>query len=375
MADKEKEPAVSKDRENSGVEPVPARLDFFEWLERQFDGVGNFPEQIHVCGVSGDKNERLAAVPVKQIVFPPKMDKPPRDKIVAMSNEIIFEIQNDCNAFGKPKRYGVHLKHFSRDSAFYARFMIKAVPDASNESGSEEGEEGGSIEKRFGLQILDHKERMFEMYGGATSGLLEHYREALNASSIEISKLRTENADLREQLERALSLREEREERRQWSALKVRAGERTLDVGLALLPPLVNKMLGAKVLESKDSPEALTLRPYFQDVEEGGVLSKDQRDLLFGKYSDKSPFDLVVPGVLSKEQAELLCQISLCQVSPDALDRLLPPDGDLAISMDQLSAISTSCGLTMMQLAPLQMLIDERMKKKAARQTPAAAAN
>jgi hypothetical protein len=212
------------------------------------------------------------------------------------------------------------------------------------------------------------------MYGGATSGLLEHYRDALVTSSNEISKLRVENADLREQLERALSLREEREERRLWAALKVKAGERTLDVGLALLPPLVNKMLGAKVMENTDSPEALTLRPYFQDVEEGGTLSREQRDAVFGKYSDKPPFELVAPGVLTKEQSELLCKISLCKESPDALDRLLPPDGDLAISMDQLSAITTSCGLSMMQLAPLQMLIDERMKKKAARQPPAPAA-
>ena len=360
---KEKEPAVSKDREQSTVEPVPNRVDFFEWLEKQFDGASQFPEKIHVCAVSGKNGERLGPA-IKQIVFPPKMEKPSLEKLVAMSNEILYEIQNDCNAHNKRTLYGVHIAHFSRDSAFYARFPVSAQPALVGDTPDED--EDHPVEKRFGLQMLDHGERMFEMYGGANSGLLEHYRDALRESSIEISKLRTDNADLREQLERALSAREEREERRLWNALKVKGGERALDTALALMPPLVNKFLGEKVMDSKDTPETLALKPYFKVVAEGGLLSEEQREVIFGKFGDKPPFDQIAAGILSLDQGRILFQVASCEIPADELDRLLP-GGDLAVTPDQLSAL-TSSGLSMAQLMPLQILFDDRLKKRAQKQ-------
>ena len=250
------------------------------------------------------------------------------------------------------------------DSAFYARFPVSAQPALVGDTPDED--EDHPVEKRFGLQMLDHGERMFEMYGGANSGLLEHYRDALRESSIEISKLRTDNADLREQLERALSAREEREERRLWNALKVKGGERALDTALALMPPLVNKFLGEKVMDSKDTPETLALKPYFKVVAEGGLLSEEQREVIFGKFGDKPPFDQIAAGILSLDQGRILFQVASCEIPADELDRLLP-GGDLAVTPDQLSAL-TSSGLSMAQLMPLQILFDDRLKKRAQKQ-------
>lgn len=376
--DKKKVAQVDK----AAVEPTPKRADFFEWLERLFydePESASFPEKIEVRVVSGKNYERLGPM-IKQIIYGPgKEAKPPRTKLVELSNEILFRCQRDCDIQRRQVVYGIHVSHFSREVDFYERWLLRCqptgvhalegAPRGDDGSGGEDASDASLTQTAFTTQVLGHHERMFSLYGGAFEGLLDRMDRVLERQENRIEKQDFRIEKMTEILERALSLEAERAERREWQKLKVRAAEKGLDVGLALAPPLLNHLMSrsggtSNLPAGSETPETLTLKNFFKKVEEGGMLTKEQADAAFGVYDDKPPYNCVRPGVLSLDQARILWDVSQCKVPVDELDKLMP-GGMFAISFTQVQELQTNCGLTIEQLAPLHMIFEARQKKMA----------
>lgn len=346
-------------REKSQVEAVPRRPDFFEWLERLFDGA-QFPEKLETRVVQGKNFERLGPM-IKQIIFPPKAVKPTKEMLVALSNELLFLMQRDCDIQRKSVVYGVHCAHFSRDNDFYERWLHRATPSplrANDGIARDDAEEEQTQDARFSSQVLTHHERLFQLYGGGFEGLLDRFDRVLERQETRIIKQDERIEKLSEMLERSLSLEAERAEKREWNQLKIRSVEKALDLGLAIAPPLVNQIAGKQVIPTNDSSEAITLRGFFKKTSEGGSLTEEQAVKAFGTDDGK-------PGILSFDQAKLLWDVAHCKASPDELDKLLP-GGGLAVTPEQFVALQTMCGFAQEQIAPLYLLFQNRMKHKAA---------
>ena len=370
---------LSDDRAKAQVEPVPSRLDFFEWLEKLFwqePDQANFPEKIDVCPVSGPKFQRYHHS-IMQKVWIAGQPKPPRAKIVEISNEILYRCQADCDIQRKRTVYSVNIWHFARDQQPYERwlldmkpgqaFMLNGTPRADTE------DEETSLSEKFSGQVLGHHAEMFKLYGGGYEALLDRFDRDKERDASEIERLRRENRELREQLERALSLEVERAERREWAKFKVGAANRAAEIGFGLAPSVLGRLLGQGSAGSESS-ESLTLKPFFKPREEGGLLTPEQSDALFGVYDQErndekgNPF-CIRSGLFSFAQAKLLFDVSQCKVPADDLDKLLP-DGPLAISTDQFMKLQSS-GLGPEVLAPLFATFEPRLKKWSERQNGA----
>lgn len=376
MTDNKPEDKKRAQVDKSQVEPVPKRQDFFEWLETLFyqePEAANFPEKIEVRVVTGKNFERLGPM-VKQTVYGPGKDsKPTRGKLVELSNEVLFRCQRDCDIQRKPVVYGVHVSHFARETDFYERWLIRCQPtgvhslEGTPRAGGDDDAEGGRdiTQAAFTTQVLSHHERMFSLYGGAFEGILDRMDRVLERQENRIDKQDARIEKMSEVLERALSLEAERAERREWQALKIKAAEKGLELGVALAPPLLNSIMNKNQPAppvGTETPETMTLKAFFKKVEEGGQLTKEQSDAAFGVYDEEPPYKVIRQGVLNIDQVRLLWSVAQCEISADELDKLMP-GGPLAISAEQVMALQTQCGFDIAQLAPLHMIFEARQKK------------
>lgn len=349
-------------REKSQVEPIPKSPPLFEWLEKLFDGGSQFPEVIACRVVTGRNFERLGPL-IKQIIYPPKASKPSREELVSLTNELVGLMQRDSDIQRKRVVYGLHVSHKARESDFYERYLFACNPSPlhagegvprPDDSDSDPGER--TIEAQFAVQAMGHMERMFALYGGGFEGLLDRMDRVNEQQAQAIVKKDERIEKLSDMLERALSLEEERREKRDWSALKMRSVEKAFELGLAIAPPLLNQIAGRKLIETNDSSEAIALRNFFKKKSEGGQLTEEQAVLAFGSDDGK-------PGVLTYEQTKLLFEVAHCRIPVDELDKVLP-GGSLEISREQVMALTSKCGLSIEQLTPLHLIFDARMKQR-----------
>jgi hypothetical protein len=196
VADTNQKPQVDR------PEPLPKRQDFFEWLESLFDGSTQHPEKIELRIVSGKNLERLGPMN-KQMVYGPAdylpdpktskkasaagedagggSRKPSREKLVALSNELLFRAQKDCDESRKPHTYAVLVSHFARETEYYERWVLRLTPSGvygrehERDPGDEESESSPNnqivMQQAWLTQKMGHDEKMFGFYGGALEGL------------------------------------------------------------------------------------------------------------------------------------------------------------------------------------------------------------
>lgn len=349
------------DRDRATVEPIPKDEEFFLWLERLFDGSQNFPEYLDVRVVRG-KDFATMGPRIRQIPFPSGVPKPTREKLVAMSNEILHLVQRDCDQQRREVVYHVAAFHFNRSDEPYERFLIrrKAGPTYRNgESGASEDDEENNIEKRFSSQVLRHQEQMVGLLGAGYEGIIDRQDRTVQRLLDRIEKLETKNAQITEQLERALSNQIERDQQKAWNEMKIQNVQKALDLGMAVMPPLLNQLAGKQVVPTNDTAETITLKNFFKTTKEGGKLTEEQANAAFGTWDEKGT--LIKPGILTYEQSAILYEVAHGKRSPDDLDKLMP-GGPYAVSMEQFVALQQV--FTMEQLAPIGLIFQARQAKQ-----------
>lgn len=365
------------------VEPVVTDQDLFLWLEKLFydePEVSHFPETIDVRLVSGKHNEKFGPFIWKKSYAPINASdeavkkgagtgKPTREQLVRLSNELLHHMQKDCDESTKPQTYGIHAWHFSTDSEPYTRKIRNLRPKGRYTAGqngqsirteAEGDDEDDPLEKRFGKKILDHGETMFRLYTEALVGLVDRYHRDKERDSQEIDNLHTRLASKSEQLERALSLELDREERRDWSKIKGEGVKKALELGSHMFYPLLSKFGGPA---AEQSAEVMTLKNFFKLAGQGGSLTDEQAAAAFGHWDEKGT--IIKDGLLSPAQCEILVRVSNGQMHPDELDKLMPGGGPLAITMEQVAGMQEI--FPMEQLAPILTIFQSRASKLASK--------
>lgn len=364
------------DRDRALIDPVPKDAAFFEWLEKLFyddPEVAHFPEVIDCRPVSGKHCEKLGPYIFKKTFAPIKaseeavkksvgVKKPSREKLISMSNEILFLMQKDCDESRRVQTYGVHVWHFSLGDEPYMRYLKHCKPHGrygKMDGNGSDDDEVLTTEQRFGVQVLGHQEKMFGLYGGAFEGMLDRFDRLIERSYDRIEKQDAVIQRQAEMLERALSQEAERAEKVKWMEIKAKAADKALEFGFAVAPPMLNSLIGKPIIPNAETAESITLKNFFKTVEDGGSLTKSQADTAFGVW-DENNKNLVKQGILSHSQSEILFQVGYGQRHTDELDKIMP-GGPMGISKDQIAALLKI--FPMEQLAPLMILFESRSKR------------
>jgi hypothetical protein len=361
--------------------PVVKNEALFAFLEALFYGPPEpeqYPERVEVNVVAGRASEQLKATVWSQQFAPIKatgevlkrstgQGKPSRERLAALSNLLLQSMQQDCDQCGKRRSYGVHAWSTVRGDNPYMRFLWTVDPKGRYPRGAAGGDEEDDLDAkdRFVVQVMDQYRKMFEVHTEAMAGLVDRYNRDKERDSNEIDKLHRQKSAINEQLDRALSMELDREERREWVRLRRQMADRGWQALETYGPLLVGSLIGKnKVIDSPananaDAAVIESLRTFLKTTEEGGTMTMQQAIAAFGDWDEKSGA-LITAGALSAEQAGILLQVATGKVPVDAIDRLIPPRGPNAITPDQFIKLTQI--FTREQLEPLRDLFMKRQQ-------------
>jgi hypothetical protein len=367
------------DRDRHQPDLLPKDQAFFEWLEKLFydePEVAHFPEKIEVRVMAGAKKDRYGQI-LKVYAFAPKKatkveqeagagaGKPTREKLVYMSNEMLYLMQRNCDELRRSQVYGVAVWHLTMETEPYQCWIKRCNPQKryASENGADDDDDETSDEQRWSTQLLRHQESMVGLLGSGYEGVVDRLDRIVERLLKRNESLEDKNGKLFDMLERALSLEQERIRAAKWDDLKIGATQKGLDLGLALAPPIINQLTGKQAVAGEATFETITLRNFLKTTGEGGQLTKEQADAAFGEFGPPPALALIKPGILSEAQGDIIIGVANGKLAPDELDKLLPggPSPTTVMSMEQLAALQQV--FPPEQLMPLQMIFQARYQK------------
>jgi hypothetical protein len=366
--DKDTEPRVRP-------EPIPADPKFVEFLLSLWSQ-NTVPQKIEVWTVRNSKGKihRLSQIR-PPVVYPPTSKEPTQEELVELSNRILYDAQRNCDVLGKQQTYGVIPYQFGSGDDYICVWPITLKPKERILGGSRsEGLDGG---------LDDDDDDMSGLGGGAQARLLTYSlkqneqsladRRFLMHEVLEIvrdsnEQLRAENESLRRQLEsmhkqsleniklqqELLDRSQERKLKARWSEVGIGTVEKTVETGLAMLPPLLNRLSGKEVVKTSESMESIIVANFIKSI------TPEQARTAFGYQGEGMPS--LPDAIFTNDQAALFGAIAAKQLPGDKVDEFLP-GGKLEITGDQLMR-AQQC-FTPEQLYPIGDLIRSRMERKA----------
>jgi hypothetical protein len=381
-------------KEKAQIDPSPKNPALLGWLEGLFYGPSDYPQKLEVRMMWGARHQNGGPV-IKQILFPPNMidpaqrvdsdekvessgktdrrkHKPNREELVEISHDILARIQLECDATGKAAVYYVLATHLLRDDQPYERFPIRANPKGGvrrSEDGEDDDELGetGSLKKGY-LQGMVQNREMFTLLGSMIEGLVDRQDRALIRAEEALEATRTQNLRMQDVVAKAMDINSERTIKEEWAKLKVRTVERGLNMFEAFAPQMMPGLLNGKNGGGiTDSPESLTLKAFLRGSDEGGRLTKEQVDQVFGAFDDEPEMNLIRPGVLTEDQGRIIYQVARLEMHAQELEKLVP-GGEHALTQEQLMRLQGVFKDSMDQIAPIIGLFGMVMQKAQARQ-------
>jgi len=351
----------------------------FEFLELLFYAdpePEHFPERVELNVVTGRSSEQLKSIvwtrqfaPIRAMVgeaangngkngHGKTVGKPSKEQLVALSNHLLQQMQMDCDAGGHRRTYGVHAWSTAHGDQPIARFLKAMEPKGRyprGENAEEEEDDGAPTDqRRLTRQVLDHQQKMFEMYAEALAGLVDRYSRDKDRDSSEIDRLHRKIAEKSDQLERALSLELDREERREWVRLRRETAQRGFQALETYGPGLMMSLMGKnKIIPGTVDDTPQVLEAFIKAASEQQLISA------FGDWDETG---CTKHGVLTPEQAMLFVKVSKGQIAPSEIDKLIPPNGSAAIDQEQYAKLTQIFSAE--QLRPLQELIMKRSQQQ-----------
>lgn len=364
---------------SAAVTPVIKDQAIFEFLESLFYGdpePEQFPERVELNIVSGRYSAKIEATiwvrpyaPIRATGEAVKRGagaaKPSREQLVALSNLLLEKMRRDCDEAGHARGYAVHAWSSSKSDGPYMVHPKRMSPSGryAKKSGDDDEEDGAPLtrDQKYVLQMMSQMKARDELQFEMITGLIDRYSRDKDRDSNEIDRLHRKLAEKNDQLERALSLELDREERRDAAKMRRQIAEKGWQAVETYGPMLVGSLMKKPVVDGTVEPssEVEALRDFLKTKEEGGQMTLQQAHDAFGDWNAETG-ELNVPGVLQPEQSMVLVQVANGKLPLDKIDELMP-GGPLEITMEQGIRLMNVFGP---QLAPLQKIIAARMSKK-----------
>ncbi len=342
-----------------------ALFDFLEQLFYTDPEPEQYPERIELNVVSGRYSEQLKAIiwtkefaPIKASTEAKKQGagagKPNKEQLVSLSNHLLQQMQQDCDACGHRRSYGVHAWSLKRGEGPYMRFLKSVDPSGRypRNGDGENGEEEEALDKRdkFIVQMAAQQNDMHTSLGALIAGLLDRYNRDKERDSGEIDRLHKMLAQKNEQLERALSLELDREERREWVRLRRQMADKGWQVVERYGPSLMASLTGkGKIIAGTVEDVPAVLLAFLKSATE------DQLSTTFGDWDQAN---CIRQGLLTPDQALIFVHVAQGKLPVVELDKIIPPSGPFAITQQQLVAFGQIFSVD--QLKPLHDLFMKR---------------
>ena len=370
------------DRERAQVESIPVDEELFSWIEALFYSdpeVSHFPERIDIHVMEG-KSKRTFGQCLKIFPFAPKKapsrkaqeesgvqymgeNKPTKEKLVALSNQIVGIMKRDTDTSGRPQTYGICAWHGSLSDEPYDRTTRSYKPRGMYKSEGGADEEDVTDERRYLRMMQEEHRSMVGLIGSIWEGSTDRDHRTIEAQRVRIAYLEKRVEELTERLERALSMELEREEKRQAMALRNRMADRGFSLVENYAPLLLPKLIGGK--NAAEMSEVLVLKNFFKMKDDGGQLTQEQIVQVFGVWDDKGA--QTHAGILTEEQSSILFRVANEQVPPSELDKLTP-GAVCGITNDQLSRLQHVFKIE--QILPLLEMFKSRQMRQATAEKP-----
>lgn len=383
-------------KEKVQVEPQPKNPALVGWLEGLFYGPGDYPQRVEVRTMHGNRLGDL----VKQVIYPPNMvdpadrgesdekpesgkvsekrkAKPNREELVELSHDIIRRVQIDADARhpGKSVVYYVLASHDARDPQPYERYPLRVKGAELQEPSDESAEDiDGDIESMKGVKSLQkafllgmiQNQKMFDMLGAMIEGTVDRQDRTIARLEEQVVARDTQIMRNHEVVARAMDIGSERKMREQTHELRMDAIKRGMNVFEGIVAPqLLPALFGNKGGNGQgiqESPESLTLKAFLKTVEEGGRLTPQQVDAVFGAFDDTPEQNLVRRGVLTIEQGKVIYNVANLHVPASEVEKLLP-GAELGLTQEQIVSLQGVFKETPDQIIPIVGMIGMVMQR------------
>lgn len=362
-------------RDRTQVIPHADRPDVFAFIERLFFGTEDKPERIELRQAYGPGCRKYGDVVIHLKEFKGNTEKPNKEKMAALSNEFVEIAQSNCNEIGKAHKYALLAKHTTKSAAPYGVWIISMMPKQSahyDPAAPEDEDEDapGAFEKRHARQLMEHSldhikqsdenERWRqEQFSAAMGHILERCDVIIQGQSERIKFLETRNIEMLTVVEQSLDKKQERDMKYENHRMKIDGIREAGKVLSTLLPVAVNRLTA----RSNDPAtaalaEADALAPIL------GTLTEDQQAQLWGPPVKEGETAIAGRGILTPDQAVILCSVADKAMDAAALEQLLE-GGQHPITNEQLNALASV--LAQEQIIPLVDLFTQIKNRKEAR--------
>lgn len=348
-------------RDKTQVIPDATNPELFKAIERWFSGDDQRPQKIEVRQAYGPGARKYGTV-VDYKEWKENSAKPGREELVGLSNRFLDAAQSNCNALGKSHKYGILAKHHTKQSDYYAAFVVALRPTQDAEYDPNDPDLVGDIDdvtpdvkRRDSLleysiahiKAADENERWRQdQHSQSTGDLLSKYSEFLSIMVAQNMELMKEHRELFRTADEALSHKADRDRMLKDQEFKHSMFLEGFNFLKQIAPVALSQIKGKQAALGEPSPESLGVKTFLEG------LSEPQAKALFGTLDENGR--LKGDGIFSVEQIELFAGIAEAKIPATEMSRLLE-GGNLAINTTQMSAAQAE--LSPRQIMPLMALI------------------
>lgn len=347
-------------RKNTLVPTTKARavLEFLEdmhWGPRSGDGVPmDSIDKLVLAAAYGPAGRRVGPT-VKEWTFAPK-DKPTREKLVELANQILTLAETDCDALRKPTTYSLAAFDLARGDRAIGRVLLRIAPSGTRtiledeRYGDGDDEESGALSTKLLLTLLNDERRdkrwLLEQTLVVVSGAAERDAQRIERMEAIVDGAFAKQVALLEATEKMLSGAADRKAKAEWETWRREkfgaVVDKVLGIAEVMLPHAIAKLPAA----SATGIPIDALRDFIK------AATEEQMVKAFGDWDDSG---CRRPGVLTPEQSLLIMAVANGNAPVDELNKLRPPSGSMKLSTEQLFALAGI--FSREQLQPLQALL------------------
>jgi len=175
------------------------------------------------------------------------------------ASSVMLAATDDANGLGGIHKYSLASYFADRIEAPRERFSFRIIAEENDEDGMDALSTEDGNAKGLLAQMMRHNEAIMRTSVMGTNDLIRHYQQMVSSQMNRNSELEERHTHLVGMIEEVSSLKHERDIASLRAASDMKRKDDLVEKGMLLLPSVVNKLTGKKLLPEEITPEKATL--------------------------------------------------------------------------------------------------------------------